>query len=417
MKVFWSWQSDRPAKYCRDVIQDALGRALAALSAELELDPSEGPTLDHDTKDEAGMAAIADTIFRKIREAGVFVGDVTSAGRSDGGRELPNPNVLIELGWAWAHHSHEAIVLVANKAYGPKTHEQLPFDIRHRRAAILYTLSKGADAATVEQVTVELSEQLREALRKSLSEWLNGRLKDPGPSGTESRAGDPSVWFGEGALLRHQPFEVGGRLRDVRPVEGRRIYVRVVPQQFRDGIPTANNIHNWSEPNGRSGLHPLGRWTYVDGGQNGDGVLRYALKEQGNPTETWTATQWFRQTGELWSFDTRLLEDNVFYVWSLVNNVALFLSRGLEMLKAFGASGLIRIEVGAIGLDGSQWAGELAYQRSDAIINCVKISMARRTWDEAAIIGFLVNVTQRFGEAYGRAGLDEATIRRMVAGQ
>jgi hypothetical protein len=45
MKVFWSWQSDRPAKYCRNVIQDALGRALTALSDELELDPSEGPEL------------------------------------------------------------------------------------------------------------------------------------------------------------------------------------------------------------------------------------------------------------------------------------------------------------------------------------------------------------------------------------
>ena len=164
MKVFWSWQSDRPAKYCRDVIEEALRRALSALSDELDLDPSEGPELDHDTKDEAGMAAIADTIFRKIKEAGAFVGDITSAGRSDGGRELPNPNVMIELGWAWAHHTHEKIILVVNKAYGPKTPKKTLFDIRHRRAVIFYELPKSADDTRIEQVTVELSESLKMAL-------------------------------------------------------------------------------------------------------------------------------------------------------------------------------------------------------------------------------------------------------------
>lgn len=136
MKVFWSWQSDRPAKYNRDVIQAALERALRALSEELELEPSEGPKLDHDTKNAKGMAAIADTIFDKIKNAAVFVGDITTVGKSDGGRELPNPNVLIELGWAWAHLTHENIILVANKHYGPKRAESLPFDIRHRRAVL-----------------------------------------------------------------------------------------------------------------------------------------------------------------------------------------------------------------------------------------------------------------------------------------
>jgi hypothetical protein len=76
------------AKYNRDVIQAALGGALGALSEELELEPSDGPELDHDTKDAKGMAAIADTIFEKIQNSGVFVGDLTTVGKSDGGREL-----------------------------------------------------------------------------------------------------------------------------------------------------------------------------------------------------------------------------------------------------------------------------------------------------------------------------------------
>ncbi|TCA23613.1 hypothetical protein E0H70_28175 [Rhizobium leguminosarum bv. viciae] len=128
----------------RDVVQDALGRALRSLSDELEFDPSEGPKLDHDTKNTAGTAAIAETIMEKIRHSAVFVGDVTTVGKPQGGRELPNPNVLIELGWAWAHLSHENIILVANSHYGQAKPEKLPFDIRHRRAVIFYKLAKDA---------------------------------------------------------------------------------------------------------------------------------------------------------------------------------------------------------------------------------------------------------------------------------
>ncbi|MBY3205044.1 hypothetical protein [Rhizobium laguerreae] len=80
MKIFWSWQSDRTGKVTRNVVHDALGRALLALGDELELAPSDRPELDHDTKNSPGMAAIADTIFDKIRQSAVFVGDVTSVG-------------------------------------------------------------------------------------------------------------------------------------------------------------------------------------------------------------------------------------------------------------------------------------------------------------------------------------------------
>lgn len=372
------------------MIQDALSRAIVALSNELELDPSEVPELDHDTKDEPGMAAIADTIFRKIREARVFVGDITSVGRSDSGRELPNPNVLVELGWAWIHHSHENIILVANKAYGPKKHEQLPFDIRHRRAAILYSLPKGADDASIEHATVELSENLTEALRKSLADWLAAKANDPGPSGKPSRPGDPSVWFEKDTLLRHQPFHGGGGLHHVQPWEGRRIYVRIVPERFRNGIPAPSGVHQWTGP-GDSGLHPLGPQASGDGGLNGEGVLRYALSEKSSPTETWTATQWFRETGELWTFDSARLRDGKLFVGSLVTDVGRFLKRGLAMLTALGASGLIRIEVGAVGLDGSQWAGQFNHERSDALMDQVSVAMARRTWDEACNRRFLGN--------------------------
>jgi hypothetical protein len=406
----------------RSVVQDALGRALASLSVELEMD--ERLELDHDTKDEAGMAAIADTIFRKITEAGAFVGDVTSAGRSDRGRELPNPNVMIELGWAWAHLSHKNIILVANKAFGPKTPEQLPFDVRHRRAVIFYNLNKTADADAIEQATADLALALEGALRISLADWLKAVADAPGPAGRPSRVGDQSRWFDEGVMLNHQPFHGGGGLQRVALQEGRSLYVRVIPERFSGVPPTASQVHDWSGQHGKSGLQPLGPIGSGDGGLNGNGALRYALKKHADPTESWTAVQWSRDNGELWSLDTFRLRDGQFRQGTLLGELAQFLTRSLTLLRDFGAAGLIRIEVGAIGLLGTQIPGAFQHERSDALQDSVKVSQARRVWDDSAVLELLEVVSEGFADAYGREDRHPAgdhrylidVVRRTVSG-
>ncbi|WP_449470256.1 hypothetical protein [Sphingobium chungangianum] len=415
MKVFWSWQSDRAARFNRDVIQDALSRALQALSDELELEPSEGPELDHDTKNAKGMAAIADTIFEKIKNAGVFVGDVTTVGKSDGGRELPNPNVLIELGWAWAHLTHERIILVANKHYGPKKAENLPFDIRHRRAVVFYNLPKTADDAAIEEATGELAEAFKEALRSSLSDWLAEISSTPGPAGVASRSGDPSVWFETDAVIKHQPYHGGAGEEVVKPVEARRLYVRIIPEKFRGPTPKALAVHRFQGPQGNSGMNPLGPYSGADGGLNTEGTVMYAVGRSGDQAETWTVTQWFRETGELWSFDNARLEKNRFFVGSLVVEVAQFLARGLHMLHELGAIGQIRIEAGAVGLLGTEWAGNFAHERGNAVRDRVTVSETRRRWDEAAIDDFLLKLANEMADAYGRGEFKIEQVRRMLA--
>ncbi|OHB26267.1 MAG: hypothetical protein A2790_20080 [Phenylobacterium sp. RIFCSPHIGHO2_01_FULL_69_31] len=412
MKVFWSWQSDRPAKVCRDVIQAALTRALAELSTDLELEPSEGPELDHDTKGAAGMADIVATILAKIKEAGAFVGDITTVGKSDSGRELANPNVLIELGWAFAHLGHEPIILVANKSYGPTKPEKLPFDIRHRRAVIFYSLSKGADDDAIEAATSGLADEFAEALRASLKAWLAAQASDPGPAGRPSRANDPAVWFNVGASLSHGPFHGGGGQTSVIPTEGRRLYARIIPERFDRPPPTALQVHE----HGSGDLRPLGPTSSGDGGLNGDGALRYAVPPDGARTTIWTAVQWFKATGELWSFDTLRLEDGKFFLPACVADITSFLGAGMCLLREFGASGLVRIEVGAGGLLGSEWNGQFNYERSDALIDRVQVSQARRVWDVNAFVELLTETVNGFAEAYGRAPPPSAEIRAMVSG-
>ncbi len=117
MKIFWSWQSDTPPANGRDLVKAALAEAIEQLAEELDLSEAHRPELDHDTKDVPGLAPIADTIFEKIDGAALFVADVTLTGAtSDGKKKTPNPNVLIELGYALKSLGPERIILVANCA-------------------------------------------------------------------------------------------------------------------------------------------------------------------------------------------------------------------------------------------------------------------------------------------------------------
>lgn len=96
---FYSWQSDLPNATNRGFIQTALERAVASIhnddSIEIE------PVIDRDTIGVPGSPDITSTIFTKIEQAQVFVCDVSLINlESSDSRKTPNPNVLIELGYA-----------------------------------------------------------------------------------------------------------------------------------------------------------------------------------------------------------------------------------------------------------------------------------------------------------------------------
>lgn len=127
--VFFSWASDLPNATNRTLIQNALTDSIKAINknenVQLEV------CLDRDTAGVPGSPPIADTIFDKILNSNLFVCDVSIINPEQVGRKTPNPNVLIELGFAVRHLSWDDIVCVCNTEYGAV--EELPFDLRHRR--------------------------------------------------------------------------------------------------------------------------------------------------------------------------------------------------------------------------------------------------------------------------------------------
>lgn len=116
MKVFYSWQSDSPNATNRSLIHGALLFVQMQLLEEVEEDRPQ-LEIDQATSREPGSPNIPATIFRKISEADALIADITTIGKA-GDRPTPNPNVLIELGYAIGILGWSRIILIFNTAYG-----------------------------------------------------------------------------------------------------------------------------------------------------------------------------------------------------------------------------------------------------------------------------------------------------------
>ncbi|BBK44870.1 hypothetical protein STVA_48900 [Allostella vacuolata] len=176
--VFYSWQSDLPSKGNRNFIEAALNKALGAISRDKDVNIE--PVLDRDTADTSGAADIAGSIFAKIAAADVFVADVSLIGTA-GSRDTPNPNVLVELGYAVAELGWENIILVLNGEFGGP--ERLPFDLRGR-LTVVYRLNESTDRSNERGI---LQGRLEAALRAALLASPNNL-----PTGR-----DANLWWGE----------------------------------------------------------------------------------------------------------------------------------------------------------------------------------------------------------------------------
>jgi hypothetical protein len=95
-------------------------------------------SLDQATRDLPGSPDIVDSIFRKIDKSSIFIADITPI-TTNNHKGIPNPNVLIELGYAANTLGWDNIICICNTAQGKV--ESLPFDIKQRRITY-YSLDK-----------------------------------------------------------------------------------------------------------------------------------------------------------------------------------------------------------------------------------------------------------------------------------
>jgi hypothetical protein len=164
--IFYSWQSDLDDSINRKFIEDVLIRSLHSIckndSEFIE------PLLDRDTAGLSASPPISESILAKITQADVFVADVSTTNLESSSRPTPNPNVLIELGYAVARLGWNRVLLIQNSAFGGP--EQLPFDLRGRRV-ILYHLNR--DTADCLEVRGLLQVELEAGLKIALGDLAN----------------------------------------------------------------------------------------------------------------------------------------------------------------------------------------------------------------------------------------------------
>ena len=133
-KVFFSWQSDTKGKE-RAIIEHALKQAKDEIKNQYGYEIE----IDHSTLGEVGMPTIEVALLRKIDKSDIFICDITpvtsyNVQRANGivkDKQVPNANVLIELGYAMSAMGSEYIIPIAHA--GSWDIADLPFDINHKR--------------------------------------------------------------------------------------------------------------------------------------------------------------------------------------------------------------------------------------------------------------------------------------------
>lgn len=340
--VFWSWQSDRSERETRHLIREALVVALDRLTGESDIE--ERLEIDHDTRGLPGSPDIVASILDKIDAASVFVADITPITISEGGKHVANPNVLIELGYAKKALGTGRVVTIWNTAFTQSRPEDLPFDLRGRRGPITYELEAGASREALGKARAFLVEGLADRISVCLNH-LPSRVSAPLPW-QPAIDGDSSLWVKPGEPIKVNE-DWGSGVRTF--IEGGRWYVRILPASF-----------NSQALDSMSHGPAVGFYGGFSAGKVTGGLMTYSGSVRANVApELDAASIWFRKTGEIWGFQTRIGGEyrgrQVFYGDYIPEQWADFLASGLNMLINSGARGPFHVRLGVTGLDGLHW--------------------------------------------------------------
>lgn len=180
LKIFYSWQSDLPKNQNLNFIETSIKDALKWLRQQKPI--SLDIKLDKATRNLAGSPDIAESIFSKIGNSSIFIADISIINKDyDGLRKTPNPNVLVELGYAARSIGWEKIICVYNTDFG--NYNDLPFDLRNRRI-LDYTSKNGKDELSrkIESAICEmnkkgnLTNKILDFLKKDIDNEILGLL-------------------------------------------------------------------------------------------------------------------------------------------------------------------------------------------------------------------------------------------------
>ena len=219
--VFYAWQSDRPERFNRYLIRFALNLAAKNISA----DPTVGiqVRIDADTEGVHGHCPVTETILKKIAVCDAFVPDLTFVASTEAGKLIPNPNVMLEYGYALHARSFSVMIPVLNTAYGAA--KELPFDMGHLRFPMRYDLPATAKNAERRAVRKALTEELETVIRGMIAEGVGAADRTPFPEAAATTS--PAFFFPRNATIA----SFGNPGEQEYKFEGdKAVYVRLFPR-------------------------------------------------------------------------------------------------------------------------------------------------------------------------------------------
>lgn len=406
--VFWSWQNDYSPNTCRYLVQKALQKAIEQLGNELEflaVERGSKVELDHDTKNEPGMRDIVEAIIEKIRKCAIFVADLTPIGKSQTtGKALPNPNVLIELGWALHRPGANRIIGILNLAAGFSP-DHLPFDLRGRRI-LTYSLAENAKKGDREIAVSTLAGQLREAIRSNLESHLAEHTAQKVIEGVPAKDDDPSIWSTAKEILSHQHALTGAEHEVVNFPACPRSYMRIIPAEWPDEPPMVAQIRDLPDKLRVEG--PTDNSGYGNYGATDEGYVRYWLT--GDKT-TENAIMYFSVTGEFWMVHgtaVEALEQQKIVVFNkVVRQWSTTLRQSVVALSHLGASSTLKVEAGLYGVKDTKLYFDNGFQAPIARKNSLKIERQTGNWTNSEQIKFLYSATKKLFDLFGDPCWDE----------
>jgi hypothetical protein len=308
--VFFSWQADRPTREGRNFVERALERAIGKIGADTTMEEAVRELeVDRDTKGVPGSPPIVETIFNKIDEATVFVPDLTFVGTRPDGRPTPNPNVLIEYGWALKSLGHGRIVPVMNTAFGEPTPDAMPFDMRHLRNPIQYSCPIG--------VSDEARKQAKDVLAKTLERCIRDVLLTEDFKANRAEVLPTKLFLGcdpkDGLGKFREPGEPLGvsenflqPANEIRITDGPVVWLRLMPTTDSGRIWQVTELKKAATTQNGFILPLLEGWRELNYLRGPDGFGIYAPLSAAR--DITSAAVFTFKTGEVWSIDSYLLE-------------------------------------------------------------------------------------------------------------
>lgn len=313
--VFFSWQSDTPSNVGRNMIESALQQAVKNLRQDLTVEAAvrEGLDIDRDTKGVPGSPPIIETIFQKIDASGVFVADVSFVGKRPNGEKIPNPNVLIEYGWALKSLGHTRIITVMNTAYGDPSTDKLPFDIRHLRHPLQYHCPEDATADDRKNIRSTLAKDFQNAIKLVIeSDAFKASLPKPPespPFPEKPSLNGPSRFRAKGEPLGTCDVRSSGtKPHEIQLRDGPSTWFRLMPQ-FGPGQNF--KVYDLRNAIGSSfqTIMPLYRRYEGLGYVRAEDGIGFYVPNPNRPHETWSTSFAFT-TGEVWAVDAFPFKDS-----------------------------------------------------------------------------------------------------------